>query len=77
MNERLNAISYFETIITGSNVANRLINSAFLNLLVHLLKVMKPSTIKIRICSILGLMIRHSTVIEPDVAQSGLCDLLV
>jgi hypothetical protein len=36
----------------------------------------KSSTIKMRICSIIGLMIRHSTVIEPDVAQSGLADLL-
>lgn len=30
-----------------------------------------------RLCSILGLMIRHSTVIESEVAQSGLCDLLI
>lgn len=33
VNEKLNALSYFETIIKCSSVANRLVNSAFMNLL--------------------------------------------
>jgi serine/threonine-protein kinase ULK4 len=33
--------------------------------------------IKIRVCSIVGLLIRHATVIDNDVAKSGIWDLLI
>lgn len=73
LTERVHALSYFESIITNSTVSNRLINSAFLNLFVHLLgKSNKSHIIKIKICSIIGLLIRHATVIENDVAKSGI-----
>ena len=74
--ERVNALSYFESLINSSNVANRLINSAFLNLFVHMLRTLKSSSIKIRVCSIVGLLVRHATVIENEIAQSGVCELL-
>lgn len=41
LEEKINTLLYFESIILNSNVANRLINSAFLNLLVRMLKTMK------------------------------------
>lgn len=34
VNEKLNTLNYFESIINNSNVSNRLINSAFVKLLV-------------------------------------------
>jgi serine/threonine-protein kinase ULK4 len=41
INEKLNVLCYFESIIINSTVANRLINSAFVNLLTKMLRVSK------------------------------------
>ena len=72
VNDKLNVLVYFESIILNSNVANRLINSAFMNLLIKLLKNVKSPHLKLRLCSILGQLVRHSTVIGNEVAESGL-----
>jgi serine/threonine-protein kinase ULK4 len=80
VNDKINVLCYFESIILNSNVANRLINSAFMGLLLKLLKNVKSPYLKIRLCSILGQLIRHSTVIGNEVAESGLavvlCDVI-
>ncbi len=76
VNDKLNVLCYFESIILNSNVANRLINSAFMGLLMKLLKNVKSPHLKIRLCSIVGQLIRHSTVIGNEVAESGLAVLL-
>lgn len=73
VNEKMNALSYFESIIVNSNVSNRLINSAFMNLLVKMLKGIKQPVIKAMLCSVVGLLIRHSTVIENELAESEIC----
>ena len=39
--EKVNALLYFESIVVNSSVSNRLINSAFMNLLVKMLKTVK------------------------------------
>jgi len=77
VNEKMNALLYFESIIVNSNVSNRLINSAFMNLLVKMMKEIKSPLIKIRLCSVVGLLIRHSTVIENDLAESEICQQLI
>jgi serine/threonine-protein kinase ULK4 len=71
VNDKLNVLNYFETIILNSNVANRLINSAFMSLILKLLKNVKSPNLKLRLCSIIGQLIRHSTVIGNEVADSG------
>jgi serine/threonine-protein kinase ULK4 len=80
VNDKLNVLCYFESIILNSNVANRLINSAFMALLLKLMKNVKSPHLKIRLCSIVGQLIRHSTVIGNEVAESGLaivlCDVI-
>lgn len=76
VNNKLNVLVYFESIILNSNVANRLINSAFMGLLIKLLKNVKSPHLKLRLCSILGQLIRHSTVIGNEVAESGISELL-
>jgi len=68
----VNLLAYFESMIISSNVANWLINSAFLALFTHMLKTMKSHMVKIWVCSIVGLLIRHATVIDNDVAKSGI-----
>ena len=77
INEKVNALLYFESIVINSNVSNRLINSAFMNLLVKMLKTIKTPQIRIRLCSVIGLLIRHSTVIENEVAESEVCLQLI
>jgi len=62
-------------MISTSNVANRLINSAFMGLLMKLLKNVKSPHLKARLCSIIGQLVRHSTVIGNEVAESGLAVL--
>ena len=57
LNEIVNLLAYFESMIISSGVANRLINSAFLVLFTHMLKTMKSHMVKIRVCSIVGLLI--------------------
>ena len=54
VNDKLNVLVYFESIILNSNVANRLINSAFMSMLMKLLKNVKSPHLKLRLCSILG-----------------------
>lgn len=54
VNDKLNVLVYFESIILNSNVANRLINSAFMGLLMKLLKNVKSPHLKQRLCSIIG-----------------------
>ena len=76
VNDKLNVLCYFESIILNSNVANRLINSAFMGLLLKLMKNVKSPHLKIRLCSIIGQLIRHSTVIGNEVAESGLAMIL-
>lgn len=73
ISEKLNALIYFESIIDNSNSANRLINSAFVGLLVKLLKSIKSPGVKQRLCSVIGLLVRHSTVIDNELAQSEVC----
>lgn len=77
INEKLNALIYFESIIDNSNVSNRLINSAFVQLLVKLLRSVKSPGVKQRLCSVLGLLVRHSTVIDNELAESEICSTLV
>jgi serine/threonine-protein kinase ULK4 len=75
--EKIHALAYFESIIVNSNVANRLINSAFVNLFVKVLKSAKSTQIKQRLCSIIGLLVRHATIIENDRAELGICEALM
>ena len=77
VNSKSNALNYFESIIINSNVSNRLINSAFMGLLVKMLKNIKTPGIKSRLCSVIGLLIRHSTFIENELAETRVCEVLV
>lgn len=75
--EKIHALAYFESIIVNSNIANRLINSAFVNLFVRVLQSARSTQIKQRLCSIIGLLVRHATIIENDRANLGICEALM
>lgn len=66
--DKQNILNYFETIIQHSNVANRLINSQFMNLILKLIKNFKSTSLKARLASIIGQLIRHATVIENELS---------
>lgn len=42
-----------------------------------MLKQIKTPQIRIRLCSVIGLLIRHSTVIDNEIAESDLCPQLI
>ena len=66
--------NYIRASVFGVGGAGKssLINSAFMNLITKLLKNVKSPHLKLRLCSILGQLVRHSTVIGNEVAESGL-----
>ncbi|CAG9323861.1 unnamed protein product [Blepharisma stoltei] len=72
---KLSLLGYLESLITSSPMANKLINSAFVSLLLKLLR-LKSSEIKAKICSVFGQLLRHATLIESELAQSGLAQSL-
>jgi serine/threonine-protein kinase ULK4 len=74
--DKQNLLSYFESMILNSIVANKLINSAFVNVFIKILKNGKNPLIKARVCSILGQLLRHSTLINMELSQSGLFQAL-
>ena len=73
----INVLNYFESLIQNTAVANKLINATFINLLSKMLSSFKFSQLKARICSVIGLLIRFATVIDNDVAESGMCEMLL
>lgn len=76
LQDKANILNYFETLILNSAVANKLINSEFVSLFVKMLRSSKSPNIKMRICSIIGQMIRHATLISPELATVGLSQIL-
>ncbi len=76
LQEKIAVLLYFESIIVNSQISNRLINSVFMTLLVKMLKSIKTPLVRVRLCSCLGLLIRHSTVIDNEVAESEVCSVL-
>ena len=74
--DKQNLLTYFESIILNAAVANKLINSVFVNYFIKLLKTGKNMMVKARVCSILGQLLRHSTLINNELSQSGLYQAL-
>jgi len=72
----LNVLNYFETIIQDKEIANNIINTSFISLLISILKSTKSEVVKIRICCIIAFLIRYSTVIETPLETFGLCKIL-
>lgn len=67
----LNLLNYFESIIQDKEIANNIINTSFVTMLISILK-SKNDSIKIRSCSIIAFLIRYSTVIEGPLDDLGL-----
>ena len=59
--EKVNVLGYFETIVQNSEIANYLFKSQFVPYYMSLVKNYKQSSLRSKICEILGLLIRHAT----------------
>lgn len=64
-------MSYFETLCTDTGAANVLINSSLTILVVRMLRNARAPTLRVRLASALGLLIRHATYIADELATTG------
>lgn len=76
LGEKLNTLKYLETLCTNVEGANALINSPVMHMLVKMLRTSKPPALRIQMIFTMGLLIRHATLIEEDLASSGIIGVL-
>ncbi|KAF6176628.1 hypothetical protein GIB67_034490 [Kingdonia uniflora] len=76
LGEKQNMIKYLEILSGNTDAANILTNGPIMPALVRVLRLSKVSTLRVQIASVIGLLIRHSTLIEDEVASSGLLVVL-
>ncbi|XP_050217966.1 serine/threonine-protein kinase RUNKEL [Mercurialis annua] len=70
--EKQNLIRYLEMLSSQSDAANILTNGPIMLILVKMLRLSKTSALRVQLASLIGLLIRHSTFIEDDLANSGI-----
>ena len=70
--EKQNVIKYLEMLSTNVEAANILTNGPIMLMLVKMLRQSKASALRVQLASLIGLLIRHSTFIEDDLANSGI-----
>lgn len=76
LGEKQNALRYLETLSSNVDAANILTNGPVLSMLVKMLRISKPTALRVQLVSVMGLLIRHATIIEDEVASSGIVSVL-
>ena len=76
INEKVNTLAYFETLCTDTAAANVLINSSLMTLFVRMLRASKAPTLRMRLSSVMGLLLRHATYMSEELASSGVVTVL-
>lgn len=76
ISEKVNTLTYFESLCSDTASANILVNSSLMVLFVAKLKTAKMSSLRVRLSSVIGLLIRHATFITDDLAETGIVDVL-
>ncbi|XP_043709916.1 serine/threonine-protein kinase RUNKEL [Telopea speciosissima] len=74
--EKQNVIKYLEMLSGNAEAANILTNGPVMLVLVRMLRLSKVSALRVQLASVIGLLIRHSTSIEDDLASSGILGAL-
>lgn len=72
ISEKQNVIRYLELLSSNAESANILTNGPIMLVLVKMLRQSKASALRVQLASLIGLLIRHSTFIEDDLANSGI-----
>ncbi|XP_042391332.1 serine/threonine-protein kinase RUNKEL-like [Zingiber officinale] len=75
--EKQNIIRYLEILSGNSDAANIIINGPVMLSLIKMLRLSKISTLRVQIASAMGLLIRHCTFIETELANSGIINSLM
>ncbi|GJV14128.1 serine/threonine-protein kinase RUNKEL [Tanacetum coccineum] len=70
--EKQNVMRYLEILSCNVDAANILTNGQMMPVLVKMLRQSKASALRVQLASLLGLLIRHSTFINDDLANSGI-----
>ncbi|XP_010938695.1 serine/threonine-protein kinase RUNKEL [Elaeis guineensis] len=76
VSEKQNAIRYLEILSGNADAANIITNGPVMLLLVKMLRLSKLPALRVQVASVMGLLIRHSTFIEADLANSGIVNAL-
>ncbi|XP_008796195.1 serine/threonine-protein kinase RUNKEL [Phoenix dactylifera] len=76
VSEKQNAVRYLEILSGNTDAANIITNGPVMSLLVKMLRLSKLPALRVQIASVMGLLIRHSTFIEADLANSGIVNVL-
>ncbi|XWS14002.1 hypothetical protein CRYUN_Cryun36dG0086900 [Craigia yunnanensis] len=74
--EKQNVIRYLEMLSNNADAANILTNGPIMLMLVKMLRQSKISALRVQLASLIGLLIRHSTFIGDDLANSGILGAL-
>ncbi|KAK9057770.1 hypothetical protein SSX86_022608 [Deinandra increscens subsp. villosa] len=74
--EKQNVIKYLEMLSCSVDAANILTNGPIMPVIVKMLGQSKASALRVQLASLLGLLIRHSTFINDDLANSGILSSL-
>ena len=59
-----------------SNAANSLINSSLTILFIRMMRNARAPTLRIRLASVLGLLVRHATYISEELAATSVIEVL-
>ncbi|KAH7843312.1 hypothetical protein Vadar_015091 [Vaccinium darrowii] len=70
--EKQNVIRYLELLSSNADAANILTNGPIMRVLVKMFRQSKASALRVQLASLIGLLIRHSTSIDEDLANSGI-----
>ncbi|XP_061989242.1 serine/threonine-protein kinase RUNKEL [Rosa rugosa] len=70
--EKQNALRYLEMLTNNADAANILTNGPIMLILVKMLRQTKALALRVQVASLIGLLIRHSTFIHDDLANSGI-----
>ncbi|XAR54589.1 Non-specific serine/threonine protein kinase [Bertholletia excelsa] len=76
ISEKQNVIRYLEMLSSNAEAANILTNGPIMLVLVKMLRQSKASALRAQLASVIGLLIRHSTFIDDDLANSGILSSL-
>ncbi|THG08260.1 hypothetical protein TEA_011010 [Camellia sinensis var. sinensis] len=70
--EKQNLIRYLEMLSSNADAANILTNGSIMLVVVKMLRQSKASALRVQLASLIGLLIRHSTFIDDELANSGI-----
>lgn len=68
---QVNVLAYMETLCIDTGAANQLVSSSLAIHFVRMLRTSRAPALRVRLASVLGLLVRHATVIADALGQSG------